>query len=70
MSSTPVPSSGRVFPEVGEVVSFDEQHQSDAVLALLIDPRDHDRLFAGYMASHIMALWKIDEDSATHPLRR
>jgi WD domain, G-beta repeat len=32
--------------------------------SLVFDPRDHDRLFAGYMASHIMALWKIDEDSA------
>jgi WD40 repeat protein len=32
--------------------------------SLVFDPRDHDRLFAGYMASHIMALCKIDEDSA------
>jgi WD40 repeat protein/energy-coupling factor transporter ATP-binding protein EcfA2 len=31
--------------------------------SLVFDPQNHDRLFAGYMASPIMALWKIDEDS-------
>ena len=31
--------------------------------SLVFDPQNHDRLFAGYMASQTMALWKIDEDS-------
>jgi WD40 repeat protein len=35
--------------------------------SLVFDPQNHDRLFAGYMASPIMALWKIDEDSPPVP---